>query len=159
MVRPSTAKKSSGVAAKASKKGQGPRSLSAQHKAQLARGREEARAVRAYLASIDTAPKRPGRRRTPESVDRQIAKVSEQLRGARGIDKLNLVRQRRELEAAREKLAPADDSRALERDFVRVVRSYSERRGIDYSMWREVGVPAAVLTKARVPRTRVAAAR
>ncbi len=112
--------------------------------------------MRAYLEVIDTGPKRPGRRRTPESLSKQIAQVSERLRGARGLDKLNLLKERRDLEAARAKLVPASDHGALERDFVRVARRYGERRGIDYSIWREAGVPAAVLTKARVPRTRLA---
>jgi hypothetical protein len=137
----------------------GPRGLTVEHKAQLARGREEARIVRAYLDAIDTGPKRPGRRRTPESITKQIALVDARLREARGIDKLNLVKQRRELEAARAELVPAADVGALERDFVRVARRYGERRGIDYSIWREVGVPATVLTKARIPRTRLATGR
>ncbi len=108
--------------------------------------------MRAYLDAIDSGPKRPGRRRTPESINKQIAEIDERLRQARGIDKLNLVKQRRDLEAARTKVVPAANHGALEREFVRVARSYGERRGIDYSMWREVGVPAPVLTKARIPR-------
>ncbi|HTX63497.1 MAG TPA: hypothetical protein VMD28_07635 [Acidimicrobiales bacterium] len=120
----------------------------------MARGREEARVVRAYLDAIDTGPKRPGRRRSPESILKQIAAVDGRLRDARGIDKLNLLKQRRDLEAARKALAPGANPGALERDFVKVARNYGERRGIDYSIWREAGVSAAVLTKAKVPRTR-----
>lgn len=115
--------------------------------------------MRAYLEVIDTGPRRPGRRRTPESIDKQISQVTEQLRNARGIDKLHLLRQRRELETARAQVAGPADHGALERDFVRVARRYGERRGIDYSIWREVGVPAAVLSKAKVPRTRGSGAR
>jgi uncharacterized protein HemY len=137
----------------------GPRGLSAEHKAQMARGRDEARIVRAYLEAIDNGARRPGRRRSPEAIDKQIAEVDASLREARGIDRLNLVKQRRDLEAARAKLAAVADHGGLERDFVRVARSYGERRGIDYAMWREVGVPAAVLTKAKVPRTRLSTAR
>lgn len=110
--------------------------------------------MRAYLDAIDTGPRRPGRRRTQESVTKQIAEVSERLREARGLDKLHLLKQRRDLEAARAELRPATGPSALEREFVKVARRYGERRGIDYSIWREAGVPAAVLTKAKVPRTR-----
>ncbi len=111
--------------------------------------------MRAYLEAIDTGPKRRGRRRTPESVAKQIAQVDERLRDARGLDKLNLLKERRDLEAARAHLVPAADHGALERDFVRVARRYGERRGIDYSIWREAGVSASVLTRAKVPRTRL----
>lgn len=111
--------------------------------------------MRAYLDAIDTGPKRRGRRRTPESVAKQIAQVDERLRDARGLDKLNLLKERRDLEAARAHLRPAADHGALERDFVKVARRYGERRGIDYSIWREAGVSASVLTRAKVPRTRL----
>lgn len=125
----------------------------------MARGRDEARIVRAYLDAVDNGAKRPGRRRSAESISAQIVKVDSLLREARGIDKLKLVKQRRDLEAARTKVAPATDHPGLEREFVRVARSYGERRGIDYAMWREVGVPAAVLTKAKVQRTRLSSAK
>lgn len=156
--RPVAARKA-GKAIKAAPPRRGSRGLSAEHKAQMARGRDEARIVRAYLDAVDNGAKRPGRRRSPESISTQIAKVDALLREARGMDKLKLVKQRRDLEAARAKIAPVADHVGLERDFVRVARSYGERRSIDYSMWREVGVPAAVLTKAKVPRTRLSNAK
>lgn len=142
------------VAQTATGRRRGPRGLTDEHKAQLARGREEARIVRAYLGAIDSGAKRPGRRRTPESITRQISQIDERLRDARGIEKLHLVKQRRELVAARTQLVPAADVSSLERDFIKVARRYGERRGIDYTIWREVGVPPTVLVKARVPRTR-----
>jgi hypothetical protein len=43
---------------------------------------------------------------------------------------------------------------ALEKGFVRVARIYGERKGISYSTWRAVGVSAAVLQQAKIPRTR-----
>ena len=156
-VEPAAARKT-GRAVKAVSGRRGPRGLSDEHKAQMARGRDEARIVRAYLDAIDNGAKRPGRRRTPESINKQIAQVDALLREAHGIEKLKLVKQRRDLEATRAKVVPVADRDGLEREFVRVARSYGERRGIDYAMWREVGVPAAVLTKARVQRTRLSTA-
>lgn len=143
-----TADKSARTASK-----RGRRALSAEHKAQLVRGREEARVVRAYLEAIDV-PKRRGRQRTPESVQRQLSQIEERLQAARGIDKLELLKQRRDLEAERAARSPATAIASLERDFTRVARSYGARKGIDYSLWRAAGVPAAVLSKARVQRTR-----
>ena len=40
----------------------------------------------------------------------------------------------------------------LENDFVRVAKSFSERKGISYKAWREVGVPARVLKLAGIHR-------
>ena len=44
------------------------------------------------------------------------------------------------------------DHAALEDAFVKVARSYSERQGISYTTWREIGVDAAVLSKAGITR-------
>ena len=46
------------------------------------------------------------------------------------------------------------DLAALEKSFVKVARPYGERKGISYSAWRTVGVPASVLQQAKIPRTR-----
>jgi hypothetical protein len=40
----------------------------------------------------------------------------------------------------------------LEKAFVKVARAYSERNGISYSAWREIGVDPAVLKKAHINR-------
>ncbi len=146
--RSASAKKTRAKAAK-----RGPRALSAEHKAQMARGREEARIVRAYLDAIDV-PKRRGRRRTAESIAKQLSVIEERLHAARGIDKLELLQQRRALEAERVASSPSNAIATLERDFTKVARAYGARKGIDYSIWRAAGVPAAVLGKARIQRTR-----
>jgi hypothetical protein len=41
---------------------------------------------------------------------------------------------------------------ALEKEFVRAAKGYSERKGITYGAWREFGVPAEVLRKAGISR-------
>jgi hypothetical protein len=46
----------------------------------------------------------------------------------------------------------AVDLSALERDFVAVANAYGNRQGITYQVWRETGVPAAVLKKAGIGR-------
>jgi hypothetical protein len=40
----------------------------------------------------------------------------------------------------------------LEAEFAKVAKSYSERRGIGYSTWRDVGVDAAALKAAGISR-------
>jgi hypothetical protein len=46
------------------------------------------------------------------------------------------------------------DITKLEVAFAEVASSYSDRKGISYAAWRSVGVPADVLKKAGVARTR-----
>jgi hypothetical protein len=44
------------------------------------------------------------------------------------------------------------DLDALEKDFVDAARSYSDRKGISYAAWRELGVSASTLRRAGVAR-------
>ena len=41
----------------------------------------------------------------------------------------------------------------LEANFIRFAKSYGQRKGIDYSIWRQFGVPARVLKRAGITRT------
>ena len=42
----------------------------------------------------------------------------------------------------------------LEKEFVRVAKAYSEKKRISYGAWRDAGVPAVVLKRAGIARTR-----
>ena len=53
--------------------------MSVEHKAALAKGREEGRAVRRYLVALEEQRPRRGRKRTPESVKRRLDVVDKQL--------------------------------------------------------------------------------
>jgi hypothetical protein len=46
------------------------------------------------------------------------------------------------------------DISPLEKAFIKVAKSYADRKGISYSAWRTIGVSPAVLQKAGIPRTR-----
>jgi hypothetical protein len=130
------------------------RSLSDEHKASLAQGREEGRVVRNYLEALEQhAPKR-GRRRTIESVDRRLAAIEDELTTAGAMGRLKLVQERRDLAAEREMLGAPVDLAGLEDAFVEIAASYSQRQGISYQSWREVGVSAGVLSRAGISRTR-----
>jgi len=50
--------------------------------------------------------------------------------------------------------AETEDIGSLEKQFVKVAKTYGDRKGISYGTWRTAGVSAAVLQKAGVPRTR-----
>jgi len=122
------------------------------HKAALARGRTEAAAIKRYLQALDS--RRPGRPVTlaglQEKLDLLIRKIAEE---DDALKKVDLVQMRLDTE---QRIAGFEevDFEMLESGFVRYARGYSERKGISYSAWREIGVPAPVLKQAGIPRTR-----
>ena len=129
------------------------RALTSGHKAALAEGRAQGRAVRAYLEALETHRPRPGRKRTPETMRRRLEQIEAELANADPLRRLQLVQERLdlsdELAATRSKV----DVAALEREFVAAARAYSERKRISYAAWRELGVPAATLRRAGVTRS------
>jgi hypothetical protein len=132
---------------------EGKRPMSDSHKEALAAGREEGRAVRAYLDAV-TRPKRPGRKRTSESVEAQLAKIDGRIAGASAANRLGLIQERFDLKrdlAALQAEAGVDIA-ALEASFVAVAPAYGKRKGISYAAWREAGVSAEVLRKAGISR-------
>jgi len=130
------------------------RSMSDQHKASLAQGREEGRAVRNYLEALAQQAARKGRRRTVDAVDARLAAIEDELPDADAVRRLKLVQERRDLVAERETIGAPVDMSALEEAFVAIAASYSARQAIGYQSWREVGVPAAVLARAGISRSR-----
>ncbi len=126
--------------------------MTAAHKAALARGREEGRVVRRYLEAIEHHRPRRGPKRTPESVKRRLVAVSKRLDSAAPLTRLHLIQEQADLRAELERMGSDDDRAALEKAFVKVVRSYSRRKGIGYHAWRASGVSAAVLQRAGITR-------
>jgi hypothetical protein len=110
--------------------------------------------VREYLDALrNNRPKR-GRKRTPETISARLDAIEEALLDASAIDELKLIQERRDLQAELATMGDTVDMEALEAAFVKVAKAYSERQGIAYSTWREVGVSAATLKAAGVARTR-----
>lgn len=124
------------------------------HKAALAKGREEGRIVRAYLEALETTKPRRGRKRTVDSIKRKLSSIEKELATAAPLNRLHLVQEQRDLEAELAHSGQSVDVAALEKDFIRVAKDYSARKGLSYSAWRAVGVSAPVLEKAGIPRTR-----
>ena len=123
------------------------------HKDALAQGRREARAVKSYLEALGA--RRPGRPVTPESVKKRLEGIEQKIEDEDNeLKKVDLIQARLDAEEQLAELEDAPDVDSLEQGFVEVAKSYSERKGITYSAWREAGVPAAVLKEAGVPRTR-----
>jgi hypothetical protein len=127
--------------------------MSDDHKAALAKGREEGRAVRRYLEALEASRPKRGRRRTPESIKKRLAAIDDQIATENAINRLQLVQERIDLTAELEASDDAIDIADLEKDFVAAARGYSERKGISYAAWRELGVPASVLSDAGISRS------
>lgn len=129
------------------------RAMSDDHKAALAEGRNQSRAVSRYLDALEANRPKRGRKRTADSVKKRLAAVESELRSAGGLQRLSLLQERRDLEVELAGMsAGGPDVSALEKEFVKVAKGYSERKGISYGAWREFGVPAEVLKKAGIAR-------
>ena len=115
----------------------------------------EVAAVRDYLKTLEQNAPRRGRRRTPESVERQLAVLEGEMEGASVTKRLSLIQQRIDLEADLEavKKAGSVDLSALEAGFATHAAAYGGRRGISYAAWREIGVSSATLKSAGIRRS------
>lgn len=127
--------------------------MSREHKAALAQGRKESRAIKSYLSALGS--RRPGRpvtadsvRKRIESIDGRLAKEEDPLR------KVTLHQEKLDAQKALKDIEGREDIARLEKGFVEVAKSYSERKGISYTAWRQAGVPASVLNEAGVARSR-----
>ena len=128
--------------------------MSAAHKQALAEGREQSRAVREYLDALEAHKPKRGRKRTAESVKKNLAEVNQTLKSAGGSSKLELIQRRRDLEVELAGMqAGGTDISALEKAFVKVGKSYAQRKSISYAAFREFGVPADILKRAGISRS------
>ena len=126
--------------------------MSDSHKAALAEGREQGRAVRSYLEALEAHKPKRGRKRTTESVQKRLAAIDEKLAEADALTRLHLVQERMNLES---ELANGDntvDMQGLEDDFVAAAAPYGARKGITYAAWRQLGLDPGVLRRAGIKR-------
>jgi hypothetical protein len=122
------------------------------HKAALASGREQSRAVRDYLEAIEAAKPRRGRKRTPASIKKRLSVIDSLLPDASALQRLLLTQERTDLDYELETINDAVDLSAYEKGFVKHARPYAEAKGINYATFRSVGVPAEVLQRAGITR-------
>jgi hypothetical protein len=126
--------------------------MSVEHKAAMEQGRAEGRAVRDYLEALRSSKPKRGRKRSSESIQNRLAEIDRDLADASAITELQLVQERRDLTAELESMGSGVDLTELEDSFVKVAKSYGDRKGISYGSWRDVGVPAATLKRAGITR-------
>lgn len=141
------------VAKKIAKK-RGPRKVTAAHKKAMAQGRSEAVSVNRYLAVLHS-PRPRGRQVTRASLQARLAQAQTRAKQSTGLDRVLAAQAVRDLQA-RLATSPTNnaDIKTLERDFVKVAKLVSQRRGISYGAWRDAGVAADVLKRAGIARTR-----
>jgi hypothetical protein len=126
------------------------------YRSDAAAAQERARAVRRYLSALDM--RRPGRSaaKTGESILHRLHQVDTMLLSADPVARLHLTQERIDLHAEQLRIAtaPSPEFEELEEAFIRAARAYSERHGVTYSAWRQIGVDNAVLERAGIAPTR-----
>ncbi|MFZ6004389.1 MAG: hypothetical protein ACOYXM_10710 [Actinomycetota bacterium] len=127
--------------------------MSDEHKAALAEGRNQGRAVRRYLEALEAHKPKRGRKRTTESVQKRLDRIDVELAKADPLKRLQLIQERLDLKAELGSAEAKVDLTELENEFVSAAADYSARKGISYAAWRELGVEAAVLKRAGVSRS------
>ena len=128
--------------------------MSMTHKKAPAEGRKQAKAVREYLTTLAKSSRR-GRPITKESLEERISRVEQRLAEEENpLKRLELVQDRLDLQRRLSQVEQAADISHLEAEFKKVVVDYSERKDIEWSAWREMGVPASVLREAGLHQTR-----
>lgn len=128
--------------------------MSDEHKAALAEGRTQGRAVRRYLEALEAHKPKRGRKRTPDSMKRRLDKIDVEMADADPVKRLELTQEKMDLTAELERGDNATDLTELEAEFVKAAKPYAERKGISYDAFRAVGVPAATLKAAGISRSR-----
>lgn len=127
--------------------------MSKEHKDALAQGRLEARSVKAYLDALGN--KRRGRPVTKASLQKKLSTIDSKMKlEPNPLKRLDLMQARADTIKALGSVENTVDPEELAAGFVAHAKSYSQRKGISYSTWREFGVPAETLRKAGIPATR-----
>ena len=117
--------------------------------------KSEVAAVRDYLKALEQNAPQRGRKRTAETIGRQLAALEGTMAGASVTKRLSLIQERIDLEADLEALSRAAsvDLSALEAGFATHAAAYSGRRGISHAAWMEIGVSSATLKSAGIRRS------
>src|SRR5258708_13943465 len=72
-------------------------SMSEEHKAALALGREQGRVVRQYLEALEQHKPKRGRKRTPDSINRRLVTIETELDSADPLARVHLIQERMDL--------------------------------------------------------------
>lgn len=132
--------------------------MSDDHKKALAEGRQQSKAVSDYLEAlkVSMAPRKRGRQRTPESIRQRLDQINTELANEPSpLAEVQLIQERIDLEG---ELAQKEEQETVDPDtyldgFVEAAKPYSDRKGISYAAWRQLGVAPAILKQAGISRS------
>lgn len=125
------------------------------HKQALTDGRAMRATVDRYLTALN-APKKRGRKVTKATVERRLAEARASLATATGAERVVTAQRVRDLRSKLAQMQPrtTTDIKRVEADFVKIAKRFSDQRGIADGTWRDARVPAEVLKRAGIARTR-----
>jgi hypothetical protein len=127
--------------------------MSDEHKQALSVGREQGRTVRRYLEALEAHRPKRGRKRTTESIQSRIERLTGELPGSDPLSRLLLLQEKADLERELEVTSSSDVLETTEEEFIKVAKDFSVRRGVTYDAWRQVGVDPKVLKAAGIARS------
>jgi hypothetical protein len=138
------------VAARGSRKDS---NLSEEHLAALAKGREQAAAVKAYIEALEAskAPRKVRGKRTPEYLQRRLDEIADEYPNGDAMKRLALVSEQLRIEEELEEIEAEGnppDPTEFEKGFITHAAAYAEAKKIVYGAWRHMGVSPAVLRDA-----------
>ena len=137
------------MAAKTTKKKRG---MTDEHKAALAEGRDQGRAVRAYLEALEAHKPKRGRKRTPDSIKKRLAVISNEMVTADPMTRLLMTQEQVDLDNELAQMDSGIDLSELEAEFIEAAAGYSDRKGITYDTWRKMGIAPTTLKAAGIRR-------
>ena len=123
------------------------KTITAEHKAAMTRGKAEATAISDYLEALDARRTHGRRRRGLRNMADRLEKVKSTVDAATPLKRVQLIQERMDLEHDIAILSGEMNIKTQEDAFVDVVEAYSNRKRIEYATWRSLGVPAAVLKR------------
>lgn len=119
---------------------------------EAARKRAQSRVIKNYLEALLDAPAvSPA---TRSRLERRYSEIEETLPASRGVKRLQLTQELIDLQARIADATDTGDLTDLENAFVEEIGDYAERKGLSYAALRAVGVPANVLKRGGIARTR-----
>lgn len=123
-----------------------------EHKAALALGRREGKAVRDYLEVLQANKPKRGRKRTPDKIRKRLNQIDAEILEAEPVKQLRLTQDRLDLQRELATTGNGPNLAALESEFVEVAKKYGQRNHISYQAWRQVGVDPSVLKRSGITR-------
>lgn len=124
--------------------------MDADHKAKLAQGRKDARAVKAYLEFLEENRPKRGRRRTEESITKRLGEITAELETSSPLARLNLHQEQMDLEAELEAMGTKVDGTELRAGFVEAAGRYAASKGLSKAAFKLMGIDAATLREAGI---------